>query len=207
MTLGSSVDLLAGFDYLMLSSDMQKVSSAQTARWPSYSRLYEDRFSIVGCFYFDSFTSLSNNWLDAQDLLVSVLSANLPQGDAKSWDGYLVLLTNGSVSRNQALKLTEIRFNTRRVRKVVITGDDLRVRDGTDMLPQLRRNLGPVLPLTIQVQPRPTDPLSSVAERLSHSAARTGQVAAVLEAYRKGKPLVTALHDHLESNRGTASGA
>lgn len=206
MTLGTSVDLLSVFDYLMLSAGMQRVSTVQTSQWPASSRVYEDRFSIIGCFYYDSFSRLSTHWLDAQDLLVSLMSASLAQGDAKSWDGYLILLTNGSVSRNQALKLTEIRSNTRRVRKIVITGDDLRAPEGTDILPQLRRNLGPVLPLTIQVQPRPSDPLASLAERLGHNAARSGQVAAILEAYREGRPVLTALHDYLELNDGTMKG-
>ena len=64
--------------------------------------------------------------------------------DAKSWEGYLVLLTPSSVPKRGLLKLTEIRYDISRVRKLVATGDDIKTLDS------VRQFLLPLLPLQVE---------------------------------------------------------
>ena len=69
---------------------------------------------------------------------------DLDQGDLKAWDTYLVIFTPEVLGPDRPSAMTvktRIQYDTRRMRKLIATGDDLRVLD------DVRRILRPLLPL------------------------------------------------------------
>lgn len=103
-------------------------------------RCFEDDVSIVGVAQFRSWTALRTNWIDAQSVLVDLLTERLDRSDPKAWEGYLVLLTLDRAV-NPA-EVDEIRRDTTRLRKIVATGEDL------TSISQVDDALLPVLPLS-----------------------------------------------------------
>lgn len=106
----------------------------------SNSRLFEDRFGLVGLVVFETWAQLVEGWPEAQGLLVDVISRHASRSNPKAWEGYLVLLTPGV--RGQAGKedWTSIRYNTRRIRKFVASGEELR------SIGDVRATIAPLLP-------------------------------------------------------------
>lgn len=103
-------------------------------------RCFEDDVSIVGVAQFRSWSTLRDSWLDAQSVLVDLLSERLDRSDPKTWEGYLVLLTLDQPS--DSAEVDEVRRDTTRLRKIVATGHDL------DSVSQVEDALLPVLPLS-----------------------------------------------------------
>jgi hypothetical protein len=95
------------------------------AEWDTAtSRLFEDAYSVVGVVVFETCGELLHAWPDLQGSLVEVISQHVGRAEAKSWDGYLVLLTSALAPSGKA-EVEAVRYNTTRLRKIVATGDDL----------------------------------------------------------------------------------
>lgn len=108
-------------------------------------RIFEDRLSVVGLVYFDTWRALEDNWVGAQGALVELMSSGLTRSDPKSWEGYLLLFTPDEPT--DALALDRIRRDTTRLRKLVTTGSELR------SITEVSSALLPVLPLTLSDRP------------------------------------------------------
>lgn len=103
-------------------------------------RVYESRSSVIGVAYYETWTTLEGRWVEAQSLLVDLITKYFRRGEAKTWEGYLVLLTNDQLL-GDPLGVDRIRRDTTRLRKIVIAGAD------TDSRESLQTALLPVLPL------------------------------------------------------------
>jgi hypothetical protein len=149
-------------------------------------RCFEDDVSIVGVAQFRSWSTLRANWLDAQSILVDLLSDRLERSDPKAWEGYLVLLTLDQ-PLNSA-EVDEIRRDTTRLRKIVATGEDL------TSLSQVDDALLPVLPLTGGVLRHDG---GSILDRLPGLLAEKGidhdLTMQVVEAFDNDRPLMEAV--------------
>lgn len=149
-------------------------------------RCYEDDVSIVGVAQFRSWSALRDSWLDAQSVLVDLLSERLDRGDPKAWEGYLVLLTLERPP--SSAEVDEIRRNTARLRKIVATGDDI------VSVAQVEDALLPVLPLSGGVL---RDDAGSILDRLPGLLAGKGidedLTLRVVEAFENDRPLMEAI--------------
>lgn len=105
-------------------------------------RLFEDSVSAVALSAYSSWTNLEQHWTGAQGLLVELMSERLTPNEAKSWEGYLVLMTSEDPLQHQ-LAVDRIRRDTSRVRKLVLTGSEL------TSLSAVKEAMLPVLPLEL----------------------------------------------------------
>lgn len=137
--------------------------------------------------------------MDAQDLLVHLMGRHLSSGDAKSWDGYLLLVTVGFVvTQEQAIQVSRVRSDTRRVRKLVVTGDDIGYVAGSQSeVERLRRCLGPLMSISTNTMGAATDPLASLPSRVFMDEQRQRNMSTIIDAHKGGKALVPALHGSL----------
>ena len=104
-------------------------------------RIFEDRRTIVGVCFFERWPELADNWASAQGVLVERISAQLPKSDAKAWEGYLVLVTSEEGVPLEAV--AQVRRDTNRLRKLVVTGSELQSLEAVEIA------LLPVLPLEL----------------------------------------------------------
>jgi len=88
------------------------------------TRLFEDKYNVVGIAVFTTISDLLSSWADLQGALVDAISRHVGQVEGKSWDGYLVLLTT-SISPSSDVEIEDLRYNTTRLRKLVATGEDI----------------------------------------------------------------------------------
>jgi hypothetical protein len=108
---------------------------------PSGARFFEDNFGIVEFVVFDTWQALREGWPKAQASLVELMSRFVHSGDAKAWEGYVVLFTSAVIPGTARDEAEDIRYNTSRVRKLLATGDDLRT------IGDVERTILPLLPL------------------------------------------------------------
>jgi hypothetical protein len=197
--------LVSEITRLFTESDMQRIGSARLPSWPTDAMAFEDEYAIIAVWTFDSVEALVAGWGTAQDHVVQLLGASVVNTDPKSWDGYLVLVAVDGVPDGLAAELSNIRSDTRRVRKLVMTADDLpsRVSDPLELTPAVRRSLAPVLDLELDSSLGRSDPLDSLPMRLSTSLDLAPYLAAVVAAYEAGESPLEALHKQLN---GTHSG-
>ncbi len=104
-------------------------------------RIFEDRFSVVGVAYFETWLALETQWIEAQGALVELMSSRLTRSDPKSWEGYLLLFTSDQAT--DALAIDRVRRDTTRLRKLVTTGAEMQSILG------VADALLPVLPLEL----------------------------------------------------------
>lgn len=126
-----------------------------------------------------------------------LVGSNVVSTDPKSWDGYLVLVTAERVEPTHAGTLTSIRSNTRRLRKLVVTGDDLPSSIDTplELAASVRRSLASVLDLTIEQSRSRIDPLETIPDRINLSDEESSDLAVLLGAHKRGIPIVEALFE------------
>jgi hypothetical protein len=185
----TTTDLIASASHDLLDGGYQQING----RFPEWgtptSRLFENEYSIVGLVAFETCGDLLKSWPDVQGTLVDVISHYIGSQESKSWDGYLVLLTPGLVtSKVDAIEV--VRYNTTRVRKLVATGDDLK------LLADVTRVLRPLLPLQSE---RADLGLESVLDLLpkllaaDHIPENVTQL--LVNAYKKQEPMLEQLHE------------
>jgi hypothetical protein len=184
----TTTDLIAAASQVLLEGGYRQING-QFPEWGTpTSRLFEDEYSVVGIAIFETCKELLQTWPDAQALLVDVISRHVGSQESKSWDGYLVLLTPG-LAPSESAALEAVRYDTTRLRKLVATGDDLKLP--TDV----ERVLRPLLPLRPEraslVQQSALDllPRLLAAQQIPEEVTRV-----VVDAFRQQSPLLEELH-------------
>jgi hypothetical protein len=186
-------------DLLATSSNLLEVGGYQIVRdgFPEWNRastrLFEDKYSVVGVAVFATTAELLKSWADLQEALVGVISQHIGQAEGKAWDGYLVLLTPGIAPSSDA-EIEELRYDTNRLRKLVATGEDLSTAGDVERL------LRSLLPLQ---NPAGSIGQRTALERLPELLAEQGIDASTTEALVKSfieqEPLIEALHKQILS--------
>jgi hypothetical protein len=182
-------DLVASTSQALVAGGYEQIAG----RFPDWdtpsSRLFEDAYNIVGVAVFDTCRELLRAWPDRQGSLVDVISRHVGQEEAKSWDGYLVLLTPG-VAPSEDSGIETVRYNTTRLRKLVATGDDL--QNPTDV----ERVLRPLLPLG-QEQAKVTQQsaLDLLPGLLYDQGIPRETTQLLVDAFREQLPLLERLHE------------
>ena len=163
---------------------------ATTAEFGSGNgRIYEDRYGLVCVAVFGSWAELAATWPDLFGDLVELVSESIPSSDAKVWETYLVMLTPDRLSAKERPVASAIRYDMRRVRKIVATGDEIQ------QVSDIERVLRPLLPL----QPLAADSTTSESALdllpglLGSDKLPTIAVNAAVYAFKDGAAIVTAL--------------
>lgn len=160
----TTTDLIAASTSVLEAGGYQSIREGFPEWNTTATRLFEDKYNVVGIAVFATTTELLQSWTDVQGALVDVIAHCVGQSERKAWDGYLVLLTTALAPESDH-DIEAVRSDTTRLRKLVATGEDLAapgdverllrsllpLRDhrgsigqGTalDLLPQLLRELG-----------------------------------------------------------------
>ena len=148
-------------------------------------RVFEDDRSIVGLVLYQTWEELDANWSAAQAVMVELMSEKVRPNDPKSWDGYLVLLTVDEPARVEYV--TRIKNDTRRLRKLVATGHELKT------MASVQDTLLPVLPFNVT---------SSVAS----ATALTDRIPEMLEDHGIERSLASAALRSFQENRSPMEG-
>ena len=148
-------------------------------------QIFEDDRSIVGLIYHNTWSELEANWLTAQSAMVERMSERIRRSDPKSWDGYLVLFTTDDPTSTE--RLSKIKNNTNRLRKLVATRSELTA------LAAVKGTLLPVLPF-------------DVANVDVSSARLTDRIPDMLEAQGIDRSLATAALQSFQQNQSPMAG-
>ena len=184
----TSTELIASAAQALIAGGYRQITKS-FAEWDTpTSRLFEDPYTIVGVVVFDTCGELLSAWPDLQGSLVDVISRHVGKAEAKSGDGYLVLLTSG-LAPSEAAEIEAVRYNTTRLRKLVATGDDLQT--ATDV----NRVLSPLLPLA-QDGPklREESALDLLPGLLVPHGIPAETTRLILDAFREQAPMLERLH-------------
>ena len=138
----TTIQLTAAVTEVLVDNGYQTVRVPSD--WPSASRLFEDEYGIVALHVYDTWQGLRNEWNIAQGQLVDLISARLARPEPKSWEGYLILLTEGDAPESERRAVVDLRYNTNRLRKLVATGQEL------ETVEDVHTVLLPLLPLDIK---------------------------------------------------------
>lgn len=192
-------DLLAAASECLESVGYRRVPGPDEPRWPTdAARLYEDALGIVAVVVYETWVELDRTWPEAQATLVEIISRHIGQGDAKAWEGYLVLMTPARPTSSEEDSAERIRYNVQRIRKLIATGREL------NNLDDVRRLFLPLLPLTPEIDATRT---TSVLDQLPTLLKRRGVSARIAEemknAFTEHQPLLDRLHS-LGNSDGTS---
>lgn len=187
----TSTDLIAAASQTLMSSGYQQVPE----RFPDWdtptSRLFEDKYNVVGVVVFGTCGELLKEWPDRQGSLVDVISGHIGRVESKSWDGYLVLLTPGLAPSEEA-EVDAVRYDTSRLRKLVATGNDL--ESSTDV----ERVLRALLPLGDERASMGQESTLDLLPKLLADQGIPEEVTQILiEGFREQLPLLEQLHKQL----------
>jgi len=201
--------LLTEITRLLAESEIVRVDSARHQSWPVGSMAFEDEYSVIAVWTFESVEELIARWGIAQDHVVDLLGANVIATDPKSWDGYLILVAMDGVPEEMVAELNSIRSDTRRVRKLVLTADDFpsRVFDPLELTPQVRRTLAPILDLDLDTTQGRADPLATLPSRIAGVLDSNAHLDVVIAAYEAGESPLKALHEQLIATQRTGTDA
>lgn len=128
---------------------------------------------------------------DAWDTLVAAagpaeleLAASMKRGSSKVWDTYLLLACRESLySRDQYDRLVQIQYDTRRMRKLVVTG----VGDELSALETIVRPFMALQKLKESTQAR--DPLATLTQKLMAQGYRREMLDRAVSLFRDGRSL------------------
>lgn len=162
--------------------------------------VYEDPLAVIGYAVFESVAQLRDEWITAQEQLATTISGAVYNMGSKAWDGYLILATPERSTPDDAAAVTAIRSNTRRLRKLVITGTELgdESLDVELVRSSVHRALAPLRPLSMPRSVGAIDPLAGLSARVDVPGLSSADLAAVVSAYIEGKPMIQALHSRLQ---------
>lgn len=154
-------------------------------------RLFEDRYGLVCIAVFPTWADLAAGWADVFGELVELVSTRVPATDAKSWESYLVLLTPDLVARADEAAAAAIRYDMRRVRKLVATGAELRTSSDVE------RFLRPLLPLEPPTPPSDVDAsaLDLLPGLLAAPNLPADAISVAVDAFKDGRAVITALDE------------
>jgi hypothetical protein len=153
--------------------------------------LAEDKYGVVAIVAYETWGALTRGWTHAQGALVDAMSQRLSRSEPKAWDGYLVCLTPAPIGFQDEEIADEIRRNTRRIRKLLATGQDLQT------LKDVERVLLPLMPLEPEEIEAETDLFVRLPEILKDRGIELDVSIELLEAFKKHEPLLERLYKHL----------
>lgn len=186
--------LMTATDLIVASSSVLESGGYQPIRtgfpeWNTTStRLFEDKYNVVGIAVFTTSTELLSSWADLQGALVDVISRHVGQTESKAWDGYLVLLTTGIAPSSDA-EIEGLRYDTTRLRKLVATGEDLSTAGDVERL------LRPLLPLrTAQGSIGQGTALDLLPVLLAEQGINEKTTEVLVKSFIEQEPLMDALH-------------
>ena len=184
----TSTSLVAAASQTLAAGGYQQIHD-MFPQWDTpTSRLFEDKYNVVGVVVFDTCSELLQAWPDLQGSLVNVISRYVGREESKSWDGYLVLLTPGFAA-SEDVAIEAVRYNTTRLRKLVATGDDL--QNPTDV----ERVLRPLLPLGQERAKLSQEPaLDLLPKLLADQGIPKETTQLLVNAFREQLPLLERLH-------------
>ncbi len=179
--IAASTSVLEGGGYQPIREGFPEWNTTST-------RLFEDKYSVVGIAVFKTTAELLQSWADLQGALVDVISRHVGMTENKAWDGYLVLLTTAIAPASDA-NIEDIRSDTTRLRKLVATGEDLRTPGDVERL------LRSLLPLR--------DPQGSIGQGtaldllpglLAEQGISQATTKVLVKSFIEQEPLMEALH-------------
>jgi hypothetical protein len=184
----TTTDLIAAASEALTHGNYQRITN-RFPEWETTSaRLFEDAYNVVGLVVFDTCGELLRTWADLQGNLVNVISRHIGQGEAKSWDGYLVLLTYG-LSPSSDSEIEALRYNTTRLRKIVASGEDIRTTADVE------RVLRPLLPLgPSDAKVGRTAVLDLLPSLLASEGIPPQTTKTLIDAFREQAPALERLH-------------
>jgi hypothetical protein len=191
----SETQLLAAAGELLKQGGYREVSSERLESLKSdKARVYEDQYAVVCLVVFPSWTELRSRWTNVQADFVELLSKYLLRADAKTWDGYLVLLTPAA-ALEQWQEAQEIRRDTTRVRKLVGTGEDLR------SLGDVATLVSSLLPIgTAEAVTDKTETIwSLVYQSLEKKGVHRDTIQSLVKSYEEQRNIMEALKDSLNT--------
>lgn len=157
-----------------------------------FSLLAEDQFAIVAVSAYETVKELVDRWADIQADLVHYFDKRLSRADPKLWECYLILLSPSTPSSSQKDKIEQIRYDTREIRKIIVTGHDLETtKDVSDALL-------PVLPMEkIESLAENKSDLEELPFILAQHGADPESVRIVVRAFDQQGSIMQELHEHL----------
>lgn len=181
-------DLMAAASKALVDGGYRQVAR-RFEEWDTpTSRLFEDNYNIVGIVIFDTCGELLRSWPDLQGSLVEVISRHVGHEESKAWDGYLVLLSPGLASSEDAA-IDAVRYDTTRLRKLVATGDKLR------NLTDVERVLRALLPLGEErARLSQESALDLLPKLLADQGIAKETTQVLVDAFREQAPLLERLH-------------
>jgi len=188
----TATEILAAATEQFTAGGYRRVDGAKiTWNFPN-SRLFEDQFGLVGLAVFETWSRLVEEWADAQGALVELISKHMSRSDPKAWEGYLVLLTPGIRGTGGKEDWMSIRYNTRRIRKFVASGEDLK------SISDVRATIAPLLPF--QAVDSTTGLNGSVLELLPDLLAEEHDISTelgrcIVRAFEDQKNMMQELHE------------
>lgn len=184
----TSTDLIAAASQTLLVNGYRQITGRFQDWDTPTSRLFEDEYGVVGIVVFGTCAELLRTWPDLQASLVEVISNHVGNEEAKSWDGYLVLLSPG-LAPSESGAIDEVRYNTTRLRKLVASADDL--KSPTDV----ERVLRPLLPLPQErANIGQESALDLLPRLLAEQKISEGVTRVLVDAFREQSPLLERLH-------------
>jgi hypothetical protein len=153
-------------------------------------RVFEDAYGIVSLHIYDTWDQLARTWDVAQGELVDLISEHLTRSAPKAWEGYLALFSLSAPPASERIRVTELRYDTNRVRKLVSTGDELQT------LGDVRTALLPLLPLDLEIRgPARAGVLDALADVIADEHISRTLIEGVIEAYLGNLSIVERLHE------------
>lgn len=183
----TSTAIVATASDILAQGDYRRIVG-RSPEWDTpTARLFEDPYNVVGLVVFETCDELVQTWADLQGRLVDLITHSVGQAEAKSWDGYLVLLTPALSPSGESL-IDKIRYNTTRLRKIVATGEELR---GTG---DVERILRPLLPLDSDIGQLDRGTVLDLLPKLLAPGIPESTTKALVGAFLEQAPLLESLH-------------
>ena len=180
--------LIAAASSILEAGGYQRITKGVPEWSTATTRLFEDEYNVVGVAAFQTCGQLVGAWSDLQGSLVEVISRRVGPSENKAWDGYLALMT-GAFAPSEELEIEQLRYNTTRLRKLVLTGEDLSGPNDIDRL------LGTLLPLrNPEATIKQTSVLAMLPDLMAQQGIGRGVTESIVRAFQDQKGLMEALH-------------
>ena len=189
--------LVAEASQILERAGFKAADPSKTGTWrATEARVYEDAYCIVCIAVYETWSALSSLWRDDQSSLVGLISRHFTRTEAKTWDGYLVLLTPSVVPKTARQEAVDIRRDTTHVRKLLAAGDELGTAD------VVGRTLLPLLPLESQDVQRVSSVLDTLPPLLASHGVNEEAAKIAVEAFLDQRPIIEAIHMRIAKERG-----
>lgn len=194
-SLTTTAMLAAGAEALA-RADYREVDESRAGEWANRgARVFENLYSVAALVAYETWDELAHGWLDGQASLTNLISAHFQREDAKAWEGYLVLMTPGTVPQDEGVEAARIRRDTTHARKLLITGDELGGIDDVEL------GLLPLLPLPASgVKEEGENALDLLPALLARHAVSEGAARIAIAAFKGQESAAERLHAFLHED-------